>query len=146
MPVKTSGPPISRTVQRTINRLEKAVTSALSIIGTSAAQWVPIDTGALINSQYRSVTINGTKLEGVIGYAQAYALPLHSPKKGGRLDGWRPVTPWDRAMRMSAQNYPTSGMSGGYNPDARQGWITLAVQENQKEIDDLIANALGGRR
>lgn len=128
------------------NRLEKALTKVLSVVQSAAAEFVPIDTGALLNSAYRSVTINGTDVSGTLGYTQSYALALHSPKPGGKMDGWRPMTPEGRASRASAQNYSASGMSGGFNPSARQGWILIAVEENKQLIDDLLQNAVSGRR
>lgn len=56
-----------------------AIQSALLIGGAQAALYTPIDTSTLINSQYRELSVNGTKLTGRVGYSANYAVYVHDP-------------------------------------------------------------------
>ena len=109
---------------------------AATLIKNRAQEYVPLDTGALQNSVTvkRSDDAGSMVTTATIAYVQPYALPLHSPKPGGKMDGWQPQTPEDRAMRMSAKNYPASGMSGGFNPSARQGWLFIGAEEAKEAV------------
>lgn len=57
----------------------RAIQSTLLIGGTRAALYTPIDTSMLINSQYREVFVNGTRLTGRVGYSANYAVYVHDP-------------------------------------------------------------------
>lgn len=57
----------------------RALQSALIIGSSQAALYTPIDTSTLINSQYRSLNLNGTKLTGRVGYSANYAVYVHDP-------------------------------------------------------------------
>ncbi|CAN5717717.1 hypothetical protein BH10PSE18_BH10PSE18_08320 [soil metagenome] len=60
----------------------KAARSMLQglILGASEASvMTPIDTSALLNSQYRKVEKDGTKIVGTVGYTVAYAQVVHDP-------------------------------------------------------------------
>ena len=57
----------------------RAIQSALLIGGTRAALYTPIDTSMLINSQYREMFVNGTRLTGRVGYSTNYAAYVHDP-------------------------------------------------------------------
>ena len=57
----------------------RAIQSALLIGGAQAALYTPIDTSTLINSQYRELSVNGTKLTGRVGYSANYAVYVHDP-------------------------------------------------------------------
>lgn len=112
----------------------RALYTALTLIENRSLEYVPLDTGALLNSRFKEIRQETGLSVGRIGFAQNYAVPLHSPKPGGKMDGWKPQTPEDRAMRMSAANYPSSGMSGGYNPNAKQDWLNIGLNEAWPEI------------
>ncbi|QHJ81304.1 MAG: hypothetical protein [Bacteriophage sp.] len=60
-------------------RAVRAIQSALLIGGTRAALYTPIDTSMLINSQYREMFVNGTRLTGRVGYSANYAAYVHDP-------------------------------------------------------------------
>ena len=53
--------------------------SALIIGGTQAALYTPIDTSTLINSQFREITVNGSRVTGRVGYTANYAVYVHDP-------------------------------------------------------------------
>ena len=57
----------------------RAIQAALLIGGTRAALYTPIDTSMLINSQYREMFVNGTRLTGRVGYSANYAAYVHDP-------------------------------------------------------------------
>ncbi|EOV8937816.1 HK97 gp10 family phage protein [Cronobacter sakazakii] len=57
----------------------RAVQSALLIGGAQAALYTPIDTSTLLNSQFREIDANGTKVTGRVGYSANYAVYVHDP-------------------------------------------------------------------
>lgn len=57
----------------------RAIQSAILIGGTRAALYTPIDTSTLLNSQYREVFANGTRITGRVGYSANYAVYVHDP-------------------------------------------------------------------
>lgn len=117
-----------------------------TLINARAQLYMPIDTAALKNDVtisrgtdvgddiIRSTIVNGAE-DTKTRSGRTYAEYLHDPKPGGKLDGWQPVLPEERAMKMSAANYPASGVSGGYNPSARQGWYYIGADEAKPAVD-----------
>jgi len=85
MGVKVKG---IRQAQQNLNRLindiqgrkvVRALQSAM-IIGTSQASiYTPIDTSTLINSQFREIIVNGTRITGRAGYSADYAVYVNDP-------------------------------------------------------------------
>lgn len=59
----------------------RAIQSALIIGGTRAALYTPIDTSTLINSQYREMLVDGSRLIGRVGYTANYAAYVHDPNR-----------------------------------------------------------------
>ncbi|HHX7274041.1 TPA: HK97 gp10 family phage protein [Yersinia enterocolitica] len=57
----------------------RAMTKALIIGASQAALYTPIDTSTLINSQFRDISVNGTRLTGRVGYSANYAMYVHDP-------------------------------------------------------------------
>ena len=55
----------------------RAITKALIIGSSQAALYTPIDTSTLINSQFRDINVNGTRLTGRVGYSANYAMYVH---------------------------------------------------------------------
>jgi len=60
-------------------KVVRAMQSVLIIGGSQAALYTPIDTSTLINSQFREITINGTRVTGRVGYSTDYAAYVHDP-------------------------------------------------------------------
>ncbi len=92
-------PQFTADVQR---KLARAMTQAL-VLGTSeSAAVTPRHTGNLLNSMYRNVSGDGSKVVGSAGYTAEYAMYVHEasgklkglprPKEGGRDQGvfWGP--------------------------------------------------------
>ena len=76
--------------RRTSNRLpqflaaveQKAarwVTQALILGASEASVMTPIDTSMLLNSQFRNVAKEGSKIVGTVGYTAEYAADVHDP-------------------------------------------------------------------
>lgn len=61
-------------------KVTRAIQAAMLIGGAQAALFTPIDTSTLINSQFREITVNGTRVTGRVGYSANYAVFVHDPK------------------------------------------------------------------
>lgn len=66
-----------------VNAVEKKAARGMVqglILGASEASVLtPIDTSTLLNSQYRSIEKQGTKIVGSVGYTAEYAAAVHDP-------------------------------------------------------------------
>jgi len=60
-------------------RAARGMTQALVLGASEASILTPIDTSNLLNSQFRSVRADGTRLIGTVGYTADYAVPVHAP-------------------------------------------------------------------
>ena len=115
------------------DQLEGALTAVIYAIGGNADFYVPVDTNALMNSREHRVAKVGANFVATVGYYQKYAAALHSPKPGGKMDGWKPRTPEMRAEAKSAKNY-TGRSIGGFNINAKQGWLNIAWEWKGEEL------------
>lgn len=92
-------------------------------LGAESDHYVPVETADLVNSRTQRVEDSGNMVTLTLGYYQTYAAALHSPKKGSKLDGWKP------------KPVPSPGkLTGGYNPNARQGWLNVAWRDNGDKL------------
>lgn len=57
----------------------RAMTQALILGASEASVMTPVDTSTLLNSQYRKVDKDGTKIVGTVGYTAEYAEYVHDP-------------------------------------------------------------------
>lgn len=57
----------------------RAMTQAMILGASEASVMTPIDTSTLLNSQYRKVDKDGTKIVGTVGYTAEYAKYVHDP-------------------------------------------------------------------
>lgn len=55
----------------------RAMAQALILGASEASVMTPIDTSTLLNSQYRKVDKDGTKIVGTVGYTAEYATYVH---------------------------------------------------------------------
>jgi hypothetical protein len=67
---------IGRVEQKAAGGMLQAVTLGAS----EASMLTPIATSTLLNSQYREVQKEGTRIVGRVGYTADYALPVHDPE------------------------------------------------------------------
>ena len=57
----------------------RGVTQALILGASDASVMTPVDTSTLLNSQFRSVAKDGSKIVGTVGYTAEYAKYVHDP-------------------------------------------------------------------
>lgn len=57
----------------------RGVTQALILGASEASVMTPIDTSTLLNSQFRKVDKEGSKIVGTVGYTAEYAAYVHDP-------------------------------------------------------------------
>ncbi|MCC8378629.1 HK97 gp10 family phage protein [Xenorhabdus sp. PB30.3] len=95
-------------------KVVRAVYKALYIGSTQAALYTPIDTATLINSQFRDVRFEGTRLTGRVGYSANYAVYVHDP-----------------AVKQDFRR-----------ATAKKAFLKLGFDEMRKEIDNAVAQEL----
>lgn len=81
---------VSRNVNRAIDNIQdrrviRALTSAMIIGASQASIYTPIDTSYLLNSQFREIVVNGTRITGRVGYSASYAAYVHDPANPQRF-------------------------------------------------------------
>jgi len=57
----------------------RGVTQALILGASEASVMTPVDTNTLLNSQFRKVDKDGSKIVGTVGYTAEYAADVHDP-------------------------------------------------------------------
>lgn len=76
-------PRIVNRLPQFVERKQRAAARGISqglILGASEASVLtPIDTSTLLNSQYRDVTQEGSRVRGRVGYTAEYAAAVHDP-------------------------------------------------------------------
>ena len=126
MPVKLKG--INEAIARTSQIVDeiiatkavRALKSATYIIRTESATLTPIDTSTLINSQFDTVEVSGTRITGKVGYSAKYALYVHNAS--GKLAG-----------------KPRSNGNGTYwSPGGEPQFLTKAAQRTKDLVDSVI--------
>lgn len=126
MPAKLRG--VRQAVERTSQIVDeiiatkavRALKSATYLIRTESATLTPIDTSTLINSQFDTVEVSGTRITGKVGYSTKYALYVHNAS--GKLAG-----------------KPRSNGSGTYwSPGGEPQFLTKAAQRTKDLVDSVI--------
>ncbi|WP_270735167.1 HK97 gp10 family phage protein [Leclercia adecarboxylata] len=108
-----------RNTNRILNDIQgrkviRALQSAMLIGGARAALYTPIDTSALLNSQFREIITNGAVVTGRVGYSTNYAVFVHDPANPQRF-------------RRST---------------AKKEFLTLGFEEERSAIDAVVAKEL----
>ncbi len=149
MPFKSGKSPAD--VARKLNKiltedLPKNVEAGLYTMYTTLAGtadfYVPIDTSTLIKSRSYRIRKDGNGWGLTYGYYTEYAEALHSPKPGGKMDGWKPVDPYEREWRTRSASEFSGNGTGGWNPNARQGWMNIAWEEVGNEARNQFAKMI----
>lgn len=126
MPAKLMG--VRQAIERTSQIVDeiiatkavRAIKSATYIIRTESATLTPIDTSTLINSQFDTVEVSGTRITGKVGYSAKYALYVHNAS--GKLAG-----------------KPRSNGNGTYwSPGGEPQFLTKAAQRTRDLVDGVI--------
>lgn len=122
-------PQLKRRMHMTLTRVipQKAEKAAMVAAVTGAAMantYAPVEYGFLRGSQYRKLLIEGSQYVGAVGYTAAYAASVHNAE--GTLEG---------------QPRP-SGRGNYWDPDARPGFLTIAFEHHQDDIDQVVYKAM----
>ena len=130
MPAKLKGinEAIARTSQIvdeiTAVKVVRALKSATYIIRTESATLTPIETSTLINSQFDTIEVNGTRVTGKVGYSANYALYVHNAS--GKLAGKpRP-----------------SGKGVFWGPHGEPKFLTKAAEKTKILVDKVIKSEM----
>lgn len=128
MPVKGLDAAIKKTTDLTRDitevRAERGVTAAL-ITGQGFAQMLtPVDTSFLINSQFRSIKVQGGRVFGLVGYSAQYAAAVH-----------------ERKTRSSGVERP-NGNGFFWDPNAEPGFLRKGFDDNRGLIDQAFYGAM----
>ncbi len=130
MPAKLRGinEAIARTAQIvdeiTATKVVRALKSATYIIRTESATMTPIETSTLINSQFDTIEVNGTRVTGKVGYSANYALYVHNAS--GKLAGKpRP-----------------SGKGTYWSPHGEPQFLTKAAEKTKSLVDKVIKSEM----
>ncbi|WP_431618556.1 HK97 gp10 family phage protein [Enterobacter roggenkampii] len=75
---------VERNIDRILNDIQgrkiiRALQSAMILGSARAALYTPIDTSALLNSQFREIVTDGAVITGRVGYSTNYAVYVHDP-------------------------------------------------------------------
>lgn len=81
----------------------RAIQSALLLIGQEAASRTPVASSTLINSQFRELSVIGSRLVGKIGYSANYAVYVHNAP--GRYLGARKLRSVRRGEKKGSMGY-----------------------------------------
>ncbi|MBW7623758.1 HK97 gp10 family phage protein [Enterobacter hormaechei subsp. xiangfangensis] len=92
----------------------RALQSAMILGAARAALYTPIDTSALLNSQFREIVADGAVITGRVGYSTNYAVYVHDPANPQRF-------------RRST---------------AKKEFLTLGFEEERSAIDDVVRKEL----
>lgn len=135
MPAKLRG--ISQAIERTSQivdeitavKIVRALKSATYIIRLESATMTPIATSTLINSQFESIEVNGTRVTGKVGYSANYAIYVHNAP--GRLLG---------------KNIPRTGKLKGlgnvWDKSGEPKFLTKAGEKTKSLVDKAIKDEM----
>lgn len=106
----------------------RAITQALVIGSSEAATLTPVKSSNLLNSQYRQVEKDGTKIVGTVGYTAAYAKAVH--EASGKLKG----------LPRPLEDGKPQGVFWG--PGGEPHFLTKGFDTAKPRIDAVIAKTL----
>lgn len=109
----------------------RAIQAAMLIGGVQAAIYTPIDTSTLINSQFREMSFNGTRITGKVGYSAKYAMYVHSAS--GKLKGQSRA---DFGVTRAGASFGGGTGTGKYwDPNAKPGFLKAGFDESRQQIE-----------
>lgn len=107
----------------------RAIYRALLLIGTESATMVPVATSTLLNSQFRDVVVNGTRLTGRVGYSAAYAVYVHNAP--GKYLGARKLRSVRKGERKGSMGYI-------WDKTGEPKFLDKAVEKTKRQVDEAI--------
>ncbi len=115
-------------VETTQHRAARSAYAAVTLGAAEAAAYTPQHTGNLINSQYKTVDRNGSRVVGRVGYTAEYALWVHEAE--GKLKG----QPRPRENGRAQGNY--------WDPRGEPEYLRRGINEAAPAIARIIKGAL----
>ncbi|MEX0517102.1 HK97 gp10 family phage protein [Raoultella planticola] len=119
-------------------KVVRAIQSALILGSTRAAYYTPIDTSTLLNSQFREINVNGTKVTGRVGYSANYAAFVHA--MSGKLKG-QPRAHFGKT-RAGTEFGGGSGKGNYWDPHGEPQFLKKGFDEERDAIDAVIKKEL----
>lgn len=119
-------------------KVVRAIQSALILGSTRAAYYTPIDTSTLLNSQFREINVNGTKVTGRVGYSANYAAFVHA--MSGKLKG-QPRAHFGKT-RAGTEFGVGSGKGNYWDPHGEPQFLKKGFDEERDAIDAVIKKEL----
>ncbi|ORJ47848.1 hypothetical protein B2M27_23785 [Kluyvera intermedia] len=127
-------------------KVVRAIQSALVIVGAQAAIYTPVDTSTLLNSQFREIMVNGTRVTGRVGYSANYAAYVHAMP--GKLKG-QPRAHFGKTSNRSEFGPQKPKEFGGgtgtgnyWDPHGEPQFLTKAGNETRDQIDAVMRKEL----
>lgn len=112
-------------------KIPRAIQSSNLVIGAQAATLTPVDTSTLLNSQFREIIVNGTRITGRIGYSANYALYVHNAS--GKLKG-QPRAHFGKTR--AGQEFGGGTLTGNYwDPNAEPHFLTKGGEQSREDVD-----------
>lgn len=119
---------------------ERFVVKSMISISAQTVPMIPVDTGFLLNSEYRKVRKVGDGFEGEIGYGAEYAPYVHEAP--GTLKG-QPRAHFGKT-REGVQFGGGTGVGNYWDPDGEPKFLEKGVTAFvEDELDALIRRELG---
>lgn len=119
-------------------KVVRAIQSALILGSTRAAYYTPIDTSTLLNSQFREINVNGTKVTGRVGYSANYAAFVHA--MSGKLKG-KPRAHFGKT-RDGTEFGGGTGKGNYWDPHGEPQFLKKGFDEERDAIDAVIKKEL----
>lgn len=119
-------------------RVVRGIQSALLIGGAQAVIYTPVDTSTLLNSQFREVMVNGTRITGRVGYSANYAAFVHA--MSGKLKG-QPRKHFGKTSEGKEFGGGT-GTGNYWDPHGEPQFLTKGVNEARDQIDAVMRKEL----
>lgn len=121
-----------------IDRAERGVVAALITGMAFSSMLTPVDTSFLINSQFRKIRRDGSKVIGAVGYTASYAAAVHA--MSGKLKG-KPREHFG-ATGDGKQFGGGTGVGRYWDPSAEPGFLTKGFEENREAVDAAMLRAM----
>lgn len=119
-------------------KVVRGIQSALILVGARAAYYTPVDTSGLLNSQFREVMVNGTRITGRVGYSANYAAYVHA--MSGKLKG-QPRAHFGKTRK--GQEFGGGTGTGNYwDPHGEPQFLTKGANEERDAVDAVMRKEL----
>lgn len=122
-------------IEKVNSKHEKVLTEIGGLVISYAKFYVPLDTGNLLNSDFRQVFQDREDVWTLtVGFTANYALPLHGTDTYTPL--WKPRPAGTKVYDQGKGNGPR--IKTGQNMDASPQFLSRGVDESQSDIMKII--------